>query len=129
VTANNHSLDRGKSGLERTIQLIDSLFACDREVQDKERSKIIRNKLCFIDKWLSCQLRVYIDVGTTRMPDATKKSGFKLTGDVKFDEVAPKCSILSVAERLSDRVSMIESLFACDREVQDKERSKIIRFS
>ena len=32
-----------------------------------------------------------------------------------------------LSERLSDRVSMIESLFACDREVQDKERSKIIR--
>ncbi|MBR5148230.1 MAG: bifunctional methylenetetrahydrofolate dehydrogenase/methenyltetrahydrofolate cyclohydrolase FolD [Bacteroidaceae bacterium] len=35
---------------------------------------------------------VVIDVGTTRVPDATRKSGFKLTGDVKFDEVAPKCS-------------------------------------
>ena len=36
-----------------------------------------------------------IDVGTTRVPDATKKSGFKLTGDVKFDEVAPKCSFIT----------------------------------
>ena len=36
-----------------------------------------------------------IDVGTTRVPDATKKSGFKLTGDVKFDEVAPKCSYIT----------------------------------
>ena len=35
---------------------------------------------------------VVIDVGTTRVPDASRKSGFKLTGDVKFDEVAPKCS-------------------------------------
>ena len=38
---------------------------------------------------------VIIDVGTTRVPDATKKSGFKLTGDVKFDEVAPKCSFIT----------------------------------
>ena len=38
---------------------------------------------------------VVIDVGTTRMPDATRKSGFKLTGDVKFDEVAPKCSYIT----------------------------------
>ena len=38
---------------------------------------------------------VVIDVGTTRVPDATKKSGFKLTGDVKFDEVAPKCSFIT----------------------------------
>ena len=38
---------------------------------------------------------VVIDVGTTRVPDASKKSGFKLTGDVKFDEVAPKCSFIT----------------------------------
>ena len=38
---------------------------------------------------------VVIDVGTTRVPDATRKSGFKLTGDVKFDEVAPKCSYIT----------------------------------
>jgi methylenetetrahydrofolate dehydrogenase (NADP+)/methenyltetrahydrofolate cyclohydrolase len=38
---------------------------------------------------------VIIDVGTTRVPDASKKSGFKLTGDVKFDEVAPKCSFIT----------------------------------
>ena len=31
---------------------------------------------------------VVIDVGTTRVPDATRKSGFKLTGDVKFDEAS-----------------------------------------
>ena len=36
-----------------------------------------------------------IDVGTTRVPDATRKSGFKLKGDVKFDEVAPKCSFIT----------------------------------
>jgi len=33
-----------------------------------------------------------IDVGITRVPDATKKSGFKLKGDVAFETVAPKCS-------------------------------------
>lgn len=38
---------------------------------------------------------VVIDVGTTRVPDTSKKSGFKLTGDVKFDEVAPKCSFIT----------------------------------
>ena len=38
---------------------------------------------------------VVIDVGTTRVPDATRKSGFKLTGDVKFDEVAPRCSFIT----------------------------------
>ena len=36
-----------------------------------------------------------VDVGTTRVPDATRKSGFRLNGDVKFDEVAPKCSFIT----------------------------------
>lgn len=36
-----------------------------------------------------------IDVGIHRIEDATKKSGFKLLGDVKFDEVAPKCAFIS----------------------------------
>lgn len=38
---------------------------------------------------------VIIDVGTTRVADASKKSGFRINGDVKFDEVAPKCSFIS----------------------------------
>lgn len=38
---------------------------------------------------------VVIDVGTTRVPDATKKSGFRLNGDVKFSEVAPLCSYIT----------------------------------
>ncbi len=38
---------------------------------------------------------VVIDVGTTRVPDAGRKSGFRLNGDVKFDEVAPLCSYIT----------------------------------
>ncbi|MDY4527676.1 MAG: bifunctional methylenetetrahydrofolate dehydrogenase/methenyltetrahydrofolate cyclohydrolase FolD [Parabacteroides sp.] len=38
---------------------------------------------------------VVVDVGTTRLPSSKTKSGFKLTGDVKFDEVAPKCSYIT----------------------------------
>lgn len=38
---------------------------------------------------------VVIDVGTTRVPDSTRKSGFRLNGDVKYDEVAPKCSYIT----------------------------------
>jgi methylenetetrahydrofolate dehydrogenase (NADP+)/methenyltetrahydrofolate cyclohydrolase len=38
---------------------------------------------------------VVVDVGITRVDDATKKSGFRLLGDVKFDEVAPKCSYIT----------------------------------
>ena len=38
---------------------------------------------------------VILDVGTTRVPDSSRESGFRLTGDVKFDEVAPKCSYIT----------------------------------
>ena len=38
---------------------------------------------------------VVIDVGTTRVPDSTRKSGFRLRGDVDFDAVAPNCSYIT----------------------------------
>jgi methylenetetrahydrofolate dehydrogenase (NADP+)/methenyltetrahydrofolate cyclohydrolase len=38
---------------------------------------------------------IIIDVGITRVPDASKKSGFALKGDVKFDEVAPLSSYIT----------------------------------
>ena len=38
---------------------------------------------------------VVIDVGTTRVPDATRPRGFRLSGDVDFDDVAPKCSFIT----------------------------------
>jgi len=36
-----------------------------------------------------------IDVGTTRVPDASRKSGFRLSGDVDFANVADKCAYIS----------------------------------
>lgn len=38
---------------------------------------------------------VVIDVGTTRVPDETRKSGFRLCGDVDFDNVSPKCTAIT----------------------------------
>jgi methylenetetrahydrofolate dehydrogenase (NADP+)/methenyltetrahydrofolate cyclohydrolase len=38
---------------------------------------------------------VVIDVGTTRVPDATRKSGFRLCGDADYENVAPKCSYIT----------------------------------
>lgn len=38
---------------------------------------------------------VVVDVGTTRVADSSRKSGFRLTGDVKFDEVAPLTSYVT----------------------------------
>lgn len=36
-----------------------------------------------------------VDVGTTRVADATRKSGFRLRGDVDYENVAPKCSFIT----------------------------------
>ena len=38
---------------------------------------------------------VVIDVGITRVPDKRRKRGYRLAGDVKFAEVAPKCSYIT----------------------------------
>ena len=38
---------------------------------------------------------VVIDVGTTRVPDVTRKSGFRLSGDVDFENVSAKCSFIT----------------------------------
>ncbi len=38
---------------------------------------------------------VVIDVGTTRVPDASRPSGFRLSGDVDFENVAPLCSAIT----------------------------------
>jgi methylenetetrahydrofolate dehydrogenase (NADP+)/methenyltetrahydrofolate cyclohydrolase len=38
---------------------------------------------------------IIIDVGITRVPASDTKSGFRLKGDVKYDEVAPKCSAIT----------------------------------
>lgn len=38
---------------------------------------------------------VVVDVGTTRVEDTSKKAGWRLVGDVKFDEVAPLTSFIS----------------------------------
>ncbi len=38
---------------------------------------------------------VIIDVGTTRVPDASRKNGYRLSGDVDFANVEPLCSHIS----------------------------------
>ena len=38
---------------------------------------------------------VIVDVGTTRVPDATRKTGFRLCGDVDFENVEKKCSFIT----------------------------------
>jgi methylenetetrahydrofolate dehydrogenase (NADP+)/methenyltetrahydrofolate cyclohydrolase len=60
---------------------------------------------------------IVIDVGITRMPDPSKKSGFALRGDVNFEEVAPKCSYITPVPKgvgpMTIAALMINTLKAC----------------
>jgi methylenetetrahydrofolate dehydrogenase (NADP+) / methenyltetrahydrofolate cyclohydrolase len=49
----------------------------------------------FVDSSMVKEGAVVIDVGTTRVKSDNTKSGYKLTGDVKFEEVSPKCSFIT----------------------------------
>lgn len=50
---------------------------------------------CFVTADMVKDGVVIVDVGTTRVPDSTRKSGFRLCGDVDFENVAPKCSFIT----------------------------------
>ena len=52
-------------------------------------------KLHFVTADMVKEGAVVVDVGIHRVDDPSRKSGFRLKGDVKFDEVAPKCSAIS----------------------------------
>ena len=48
-----------------------------------------------VKKEMEKQGAVIIDVGTTRVKDDTRKSGYRLNGDVDFENVAPLCSYIT----------------------------------
>jgi methylenetetrahydrofolate dehydrogenase (NADP+)/methenyltetrahydrofolate cyclohydrolase len=50
---------------------------------------------CFVTEEMVKEGAVVVDVGITRVADDTKKSGFKLSGDVDYAGVAPKCSFIT----------------------------------
>jgi methylenetetrahydrofolate dehydrogenase (NADP+)/methenyltetrahydrofolate cyclohydrolase len=64
---------------------------------------------------------VVIDVGINRVPDATKKSGSRLAGDVAFDEVAPKSSHITPVPGgvglMTVAALMVNTLKACKKEI------------
>ncbi|MDR2981354.1 MAG: bifunctional 5,10-methylenetetrahydrofolate dehydrogenase/5,10-methenyltetrahydrofolate cyclohydrolase [Puniceicoccales bacterium] len=62
---------------------------------------------------------VVIDVGINRIPDATKKTGYRLVGDVDFDAVAPKASLITPVPGgvgpMTVAMLMKNTLDACER--------------
>ena len=64
---------------------------------------------------------VVIDVGINRIPDETKKSGFRLVGDVDFESVAPKCSHITPVPGgvglMTVTALLLNTLKACRKEI------------
>ncbi|MEX1203178.1 MAG: tetrahydrofolate dehydrogenase/cyclohydrolase catalytic domain-containing protein [Ferruginibacter sp.] len=52
-------------------------------------------KVSFITADMVKENAIVIDVGITRVPDSSKKTGFSIKGDVDFENVAPKCSYIT----------------------------------
>ena len=66
---------------------------------------------------------VVIDVGINRVDDASRKRGYRLAGDVKFDEVAPKCSFITPVPGgvgpMTVTALLMNTLKSCRNEVYD----------
>ena len=64
---------------------------------------------------------IVIDVGITRIKSSEAKSGFRLAGDVKFDEVASKCSYITPVPGgvgpMTIAALLKNTLSACKREL------------
>jgi methylenetetrahydrofolate dehydrogenase (NADP+)/methenyltetrahydrofolate cyclohydrolase len=64
---------------------------------------------------------VVIDVGINRVPDARKKSGFRIVGDVDFEAVAPRCSHITPVPGgvglMTVTALLMNTLKACRREI------------
>lgn len=85
-----------QKGIDATVTLVHSRSRNIEEII--KRSDIVIAALgspSFIKANMVKEGAVVIDVGTTRIPSQDTKSGWKLTGDVDFQNVAPKCSFIT----------------------------------
>ena len=79
-----------------TVTLCHSKTQNLKEITSKADILIVAiGKPDFVSEDMVKEGAIVIDVGIHRIPDGSKKSGFRLIGDVKFQEVAPKCSYIT----------------------------------
>jgi len=67
---------------------------------------------------------VVVDVGINKIPDASRKSGSRLVGDVDFESVAPKCSHITPVPGgvglMTVTALLMNTLKSCKKEIYDK---------
>jgi methylenetetrahydrofolate dehydrogenase (NADP+) / methenyltetrahydrofolate cyclohydrolase len=85
-----------QKGMDATVTVVHSRTK-DIQSHVREADIIIAAMGCpgFVKADMVKSGAVVIDVGTTRVPSPESKSGWKLAGDVDFENVAPKCSYIS----------------------------------
>ena len=89
-------LSRKTSHGNATVTLCHSRTTNITELSSKADIVIVAmGKARFLTANMVKEGAVVIDVGTTRIKSDKTKSGWKLVGDVAFDEVAPKCSFIT----------------------------------
>lgn len=85
-----------QKGLDATVTVVHSRTKNIKEIV-RQADIIIAaiGSPSFVTEEMVKEGAVVIDVGTTRVPSTETKSGFRLTGDVDFERVAPKCSYIT----------------------------------
>ncbi len=90
------SILMSRKDVNATVTLLHSRTKNMKEITQSADILIVAiGKPEFVTKEMVKQGAVVIDVGMHRIEDSSKKNGFRLVGDVKFDEVAPLCSHIS----------------------------------
>jgi methylenetetrahydrofolate dehydrogenase (NADP+) / methenyltetrahydrofolate cyclohydrolase len=85
-----------QKGMDATVTVIHSRTKNIKEIVSKADIIIAAiGSPSFITGDMIREGAVVIDVGTTRIKSNETKSGFRLAGDVNFDEAAPKCSFIT----------------------------------
>jgi methylenetetrahydrofolate dehydrogenase (NADP+)/methenyltetrahydrofolate cyclohydrolase len=85
-----------QKGMDATVTVIHSRTKNIRDIVIKADIVIAAiGSPAFVTAEMVKEGAVVIDVGTTRVPSPETKSGYKLVGDVDFENVAPKCSYIT----------------------------------
>jgi methylenetetrahydrofolate dehydrogenase (NADP+)/methenyltetrahydrofolate cyclohydrolase len=85
-----------RKGMDATVTVVHSRTKNIKEIVSKADIIIAAiGSPAFVTAEMVKEGAVVIDVGTTRLPSSETKSGFKLVGDVDFENVAQKCSFIT----------------------------------
>jgi methylenetetrahydrofolate dehydrogenase (NADP+)/methenyltetrahydrofolate cyclohydrolase len=111
-----------QKGMDATVTVIHSRTKNIRDIVIKADIVIAAiGSPAFVTAEMVKEGAVVIDVGTTRVPSPETKSGYKLVGDVDFENVAPKCSYITPVPGgvgPMTRVSLLRNTLAAAKKIE-----------